>query len=76
VLRQVGKQYSKVEANFLGRIMEPICEFYIIYLTIMVCITTHQQEVDLFTAKRKKLIYKKRKGASTERDCKWEYLLH
>jgi hypothetical protein len=54
VLRQVGKQYSKVEADFFGRIMEPICEFYIIYLTIMVCITTHQQEVDLFTAKTKK----------------------
>jgi hypothetical protein len=57
VLRQVGKQYSKVEANFFGRIMKPICEFYIVYLTIMVCITTHQQEVDFFTAKAKNKPY-------------------
>jgi hypothetical protein len=42
VLRQVRKQYSKVEANFLSRIMESIGKFYIVYLTIMVCVTAHQ----------------------------------
>jgi hypothetical protein len=67
VFGQVGKQYSKVEANFFRGIMEPICEFYIIYLTIMVCITTHQQEVDLFTVKgEKKPLYKKINNISTE----------
>lgn len=57
MFRQVSKQYSKVEANFLGRIVEPICKFHIIYLPIMVCITTHQQEVDLFTENTKQNFY-------------------
>jgi len=74
VLRQVGKQHSKVEANFLGRIMESVREFYIIYFTIMICITTHQQKVDLVTENIKKqpsYLYITKTRTNIKRDCKY-----
>jgi hypothetical protein len=44
MLRQVGEEYSQVEANLLGGLVEPVAEPDVVQLAVMVCLTAGQQE--------------------------------
>lgn len=49
VLGQVGEQHSQVEADFLGWVVEALCELHVVDLAIVVTVTAHKQEVDFLS---------------------------
>ena len=60
VLGQISQQNSQVETDFLSGIVEPLSEFDIVDLAIVIRVATGQHEIDLissWTNERIKCLY-------------------
>lgn len=54
MLRKIGQEYCKVEADFLSRIVKSFSELDVVNFAIVIGVATRQHEFDLLPKKENK----------------------